>query len=62
MSSTITVREAALKLGVGVDWVYQLIWSGKIEAAQVGRTWKVDKASVEARLKQTREQHNHNSE
>ena len=46
---TLTVDEAAERLGVTTARVYQLIHSGGLEATKIGRFWLVDDRSVEAR-------------
>ncbi len=44
--------EAARKLGVGLDYLYSLLWTGKLEGRKVGKQWRVSAAAIEARLKQ----------
>ena len=46
-----TAIEAARKLGVGLDYLYALLWTGKLAGRKVGGRWRVSAASVEARLK-----------
>ncbi len=46
----ITVRQAAVRLGNTLPYVYQLVWLGKLPARKRGRTWLVPVAAVEARL------------
>jgi len=48
--SDLSAVEAARKLGVGLDYVYSLIWTGKLEASKVGGRWRVSASAVEARL------------
>jgi len=43
--------EAARKLGVGLDYLYSLLWTGKLEARKVGSQWRIPTNAVEARLK-----------
>ncbi len=50
MAFSLTVKEAAQKLGVTVGRVHQLIDSGALSAEKLGRQWLVDEASVEARI------------
>ena len=45
----VTAREAARILKVNLQFLYQLIWSGKIEGKKVEGTWRIPKAVVEAR-------------
>ena len=44
--------EAARKLGVGLDYLYSLLWTGKLQGRKVGKQWRIPADSVEARLKQ----------
>ncbi len=53
----ITAIEAARKLGVGLDYLYGLIWAGKLVGRKVGNRWRVSLASVESRSKALRTQH-----
>jgi excisionase family DNA binding protein len=48
----ISAIEAARRLGVGLDYLYGLLWTGKLEAHKVNKQWRVSADSVEARLKQ----------
>ena len=47
--------EAARKLGVGLDYLYSLLWTGKLQGRKVGKQWRVPAEAVEARLKRTGE-------
>jgi excisionase family DNA binding protein len=47
----ISAIEAARRLGVGLDYLYGLLWTGKLEARKVNKQWRVSVESVEARLK-----------
>ena len=44
--------EAARKLGIGLDYLYSLLWTGKLEGRKVGKHWRIPLEAVEARLKQ----------
>ena len=44
--------EAARKLGVGLDYLYSLLWTGKLEGLKVGKRWRIPSGAVEARLKE----------
>lgn len=44
--------EAARKLGVGLDYLYSLLWTGKLQGRKVNKQWRVPADAVEARLKQ----------
>lgn len=48
----ISAIEAARKLGVGLGFLYSLVWTGKLAARKINRQWRVSVDSVEARLKQ----------
>lgn len=43
--------EAARKLGIGLGFLYSLVWTGKLDARKVDRQWRVSIEAVEARLK-----------
>jgi excisionase family DNA binding protein len=47
----ISAIEAARRLAVGLDYVYSLIWTGKLEGRKQDQRWLVSEASVEKRLK-----------
>lgn len=49
--SELSPREAAQKLGIGLDSVYSLLWSGKLPARKVDGRWLVSPSEVDARLK-----------
>lgn len=46
----LTVREAAVRLERGMDWVYRLLWSGKLQATRVDGKWLIPSDAVEARI------------
>jgi excisionase family DNA binding protein len=48
----VSAVEAARRLGVGLDYLYGLLWTGKLEGQKIGRKWKIPVAAVNARLKQ----------
>ena len=48
----LTAIEAARKLGVGLDYVYSLLWTGKLVGQKVGKRWLIPAAAVDAKLKQ----------
>lgn len=48
---TLTPREAAQRLGIGLDSVYSLLWSGKLPARKVDGRWIVNPSDVAVRLK-----------
>lgn len=51
MKNTITVREAAQKLGCTLKYVYDLLYSGKLPSHKVGRQWRISASAIETRLK-----------
>jgi excisionase family DNA binding protein len=52
----LTAIEAARKLGVGLDYLYGLVWTGKVLGRKEGKRWRISHASVEARLNELRGQ------
>jgi excisionase family DNA binding protein len=47
----ITAIEAARRLGIGLDYLYGLIWTGKLDGRKVGKRWRIPVSAVERRLK-----------
>lgn len=47
----ITAIEAARKLGVGLDYLYSLLWTGKLTGRKQGKRWHIPVDAVEARLR-----------
>jgi len=45
----VTAREAAQILHVNLQFLYQLIWSGKLAGRKVEGIWRIPKSVVEAR-------------
>ncbi len=43
--------EAARRLQVGLDYLYSLLWTGKLAGQKIGKQWRIPIESVEARLK-----------
>jgi excisionase family DNA binding protein len=43
--------EAARRLGVGLDYLYSLLWTGKLQARKAGKQWRIPVEAVEARLR-----------
>lgn len=43
--------EAARKLGVGLDYLYSLLWTGKLQGRKAGKQWRIPVEAVEERLK-----------
>ena len=48
----VTAVEAARKLGVGLDYLYSLLWTGKLRGTKVGKQWRISADAVEERLKE----------
>jgi excisionase family DNA binding protein len=46
--------EAARRLGIGLDYLYSLLWTGKLRGLKVGKQWRIPAKAVEARLKKER--------
>jgi excisionase family DNA binding protein len=47
-----SVRQAALKLGCTLKFVYDLLYAGRLAGAEkVGRSWLIPQKSVQARLR-----------
>jgi len=49
-SRFLSPREAAVRLGYDLDYVYKLIWAGRLSAQKIEGTWRISAAAVEARL------------
>ena len=47
----ISAIEAARTLGVGLDYLYGLIWTGKLAGRKEGSRWRVSISSVQSRLR-----------
>jgi predicted site-specific integrase-resolvase len=47
-----TVSETSRKLGVNVETVYKLLYSGRLKAVKRDGIWDIDSRSVEQRIKQ----------
>jgi excisionase family DNA binding protein len=43
----ITPKEAARMLGVRLDYLYPLIWAGKLEARKVDGRWLIPQTAVQ---------------
>lgn len=49
---TVSIREAASMLGVGLQQVYKLVWDGKLTSQKIDGQWCITKEAVQARLTQ----------
>jgi excisionase family DNA binding protein len=47
----ISAVEAARTLGVGLDYLYSLLWTGKLAGRKVGNLWRIPASAVDQRLK-----------
>jgi excisionase family DNA binding protein len=47
----IPARQAAQRLGVGLSYLYHLVWTGKLPAHKQDGRWFIPTTAVEARLK-----------
>ena len=47
---SLSPREAAVALGYDLDYVYKLIWAGRLAAQKVDGAWRIAASAVEARL------------
>jgi excisionase family DNA binding protein len=47
----LTAVEAARRLGVGLDYLYSLLWTGKLQGRKIGKQWRIPVEAIEARLK-----------
>lgn len=52
--SKMTPRDAARRLGMRLDYLYSLIWGGRLLAAKKNGRWFVSAAAVNARLRRRR--------
>jgi len=44
--------ESARRLGIGLDYLYSLLWTGKLAGRKVDKQWRIPVDAVEARLKE----------
>lgn len=51
MTTEMTPREAAARLGVRLDGVYSLVWAQKLRARKVDGRWLILEADVEKRAR-----------
>ena len=47
---TMSIRDAASMLGVGLQQVYKLVWDGKLSSHKIDGQWRITKETVQARL------------
>ena len=48
MRETISVREAATRLGCTLKYVYDLLYEGKLRSEKAGRRWRISVSAVDA--------------
>jgi excisionase family DNA binding protein len=48
----VSAIEAARRLGVGLDYLYSLLWTGQLAGRKAGKQWRIPVEAVQARLKQ----------
>ena len=56
-----TVIQAARKLGVGLDYVYSLLWTGKLKARKRERKWVIPESAVKERVQALKARGNNQS-
>ena len=47
----VSAIEAARRLGVGLDYLYSLLWTRKLEGRKVGKQWRIPESAIESRLR-----------
>ena len=50
MAKSLTPAEAAQALGVGRNFLYDLLHSGKLRATKKGKQWRIPERSIQERL------------
>jgi excisionase family DNA binding protein len=51
LKEEISAIEAARRLGIGLDYTYALLWTGKLLGRKIGSRWCIPVEAVEDRLK-----------
>jgi excisionase family DNA binding protein len=51
----VSPNAAARRLGISVDYLYKLLWAGKLKGQKINERWRVPVAAIEDRLKQRQE-------
>jgi excisionase family DNA binding protein len=51
----VSPNAAARRLGISVDYLYKLLWAGKLQGQKINERWRVPLAAIEDRLKQREE-------
>ncbi len=47
----VTAIEAARQLGVGLDYLYGLLWTGKLSGRKAGKVWRIPVRAISERKK-----------
>jgi excisionase family DNA binding protein len=47
----LTALEATRRLGISLEYLYRLLWTGKLPGKKVGKQWRVSPEAVEERLR-----------
>jgi excisionase family DNA binding protein len=48
MKQTMSIREAAQRLGCTLKYVYDLVYAGRLDAEKGGRCWQISVSAVES--------------
>jgi excisionase family DNA binding protein len=48
-SNEVSAAEAARRLQIELDYLYRLVWSGKLSGRKVGRTWRIPFRAIDER-------------
>ena len=59
---TLKVRTTAQRLGHTLNYIYGLIYSGRLPAEKVGREWRIPTRAVENRLKEREDGRSHENQ
>ncbi len=51
MQKKLSALQAAREMGVGLDYLYSLLWTGKLKGQKVAKRWEIPADAVEARKK-----------
>ncbi len=49
----VSAVEAARRLGVGLDYLYSLLWTRKLAGRKAGRHWRIPESAVVERARKT---------
>ena len=50
VESEVSAVEAARRLGIGLDYTYSLLWTGKLIGRKVGGKWQVPVQAIKDRI------------